>query len=499
MSLLSLKSGKGIKMVGKGFGLLLIVLRNFPLKTEIDDMKQKKPVLIIPIETKVREFVGKLFLAYTAAKAGYKVIFGDQSTIQNITDLLPRGFYLSKSVAATTKAQYTQLKKQGFTPVAWDEEGLLYFSTDVYHKLRLSKESLHSVEAFFCWGKEQCDDIRAFCPDVENKLFLCGNPRFDLLRKELLPFHTPKVSEYSEEYGKIILLNTNFGFYNHYRSPEEVRNMLANFPLSSEAGFIDGWIDFQHAGFDAFRDILPLLSKKFPDYSIVLRPHPSENHKKWEDICGKFENVSMRADGNVHEWIIASEVIVHFNCTTAVEAFILGVAPITYRPIQQEKYENTLPKIVSYDAFTPDEVIDSISRALAKELGFFNEVWSEDAWKVVNRYVTGLEGSFASERVVSNLKNVSLSQESISCTVDLLRRLKLNWRKILYRYREMVSPSDGYCLQKQPGFSAIEIEEVLTGFNAVNGLESNFSVKQCFKNVYEIELSVGMNYRQEES
>ena len=448
----------------------------------------KNNILIIPIETKVREFYGKLLLAHIAAKSGYRVFFGDQSTVQDIVDLLPRGIYLSKSVAATTVEMYERLQLQGFTPVAWDEEGLLYFSSEVYHKLRLNRQSLQQVKLFFCWGDKQRNDIVSFYPDIKNKLCLSGNPRFDLLRKDFLSFHSQKVTEYSREFGKIILLNTNFGFFNHFRSRGQVEAMLANFPLSSEPGFVDGWIEYQHKAFDAFRELLPVLSAKYPEYSIVVRPHPSEKHFVWEELSQSYENVFMRADGNVHEWILASDVLIHSNCTTAVEAFILGVPPVNYRPTQKTQYEHALPKIVSWEACDLSEVLSGVEQAIHRPTDFTKQIWTDKSHGFVKQYVTGLDGQLAAERVVDRIKELSISSEHVSTAESVLRLVKLNWRKILFKYRQLAAPSDGYCEHKQPGFSEDEICEVLKRFDEVLKTKCEYEVNRCFKNVYEIKL-----------
>ncbi|MCI5137921.1 MAG: hypothetical protein D3922_05810 [Candidatus Electrothrix sp. AR1] len=77
-------------------------------------MSKKLPVIILPIETKVRELHGKLFFTYMAALEGFEVITGDQVKMMNYADLFPRGIYIDKSVAATRTKWFKQLRARGY-------------------------------------------------------------------------------------------------------------------------------------------------------------------------------------------------------------------------------------------------------------------------------------------------------------------------------------------------------------------------------------------------
>ena len=81
-----------------------------------------KPFLIIPSETKSREFEPKLLLACMAASAGYPVIVGSRIHIHNAIARLPRGIYFAKDIARSSTRVFKILKKLGFSIVAWDEE-----------------------------------------------------------------------------------------------------------------------------------------------------------------------------------------------------------------------------------------------------------------------------------------------------------------------------------------------------------------------------------------
>lgn len=105
-------------------------------------MMKKKPLLIIPIETKVREFDAKLLLSVVALRKGFDVVVGSLWEIKYLTDLLDRGIFLDKSIAKTKQQWFRQCRQKGHRVAALDEEGLVYFDAETYRQLRIFSESM---------------------------------------------------------------------------------------------------------------------------------------------------------------------------------------------------------------------------------------------------------------------------------------------------------------------------------------------------------------------
>lgn len=445
------------------------------------------PILILPIETKVREFHGKLYFAYMAARSGFTVYIGEQARMWNYADLFPKGTYIDKSVAATRVRWFERLQTYGHRVVSWDEEGLLFFSPEMYQKLRLDKKALQIAELFFCWGETQRQVIASYYPEYSEKLLVCGNPRFDLLRKDRRDVYSETVAELKKKYGKIILINTNFAFWNHFRSKDELHEMLQSYPLASEPGYIDGWVEYQRQGFQAFCEIIPAIGRRYPEHTIIVRPHPSENHETWRRLAENHPNIVVNAEGNVHEWIMAADVLLHDNCTTAVEAFVLGVPAISYRKLQNEKYENALPKELSYTVQTDRELYGALDLAISKDREFYKKIWSQDRQAVLQRYIAGMEGMNSVESMLQKLTGITRETcENRSLMKCIEQTAKISWRKILHRYREHRNPPDGYSRQKFPGMSRDEISDTLSGFDRALGTSTQFSIKKIAKDIYAI-------------
>ena len=82
--------------------------------------------LLLPVETKVREFHAKLLLAAIAVERGYRVVLGEQNAMVRQIDHLPRGLYIDKSIASSKTEHFQRLRQRGNKVAAWCEEGLVY-------------------------------------------------------------------------------------------------------------------------------------------------------------------------------------------------------------------------------------------------------------------------------------------------------------------------------------------------------------------------------------
>ena len=148
-----------------------------------------RPWVLLPVEIKVREFHAKILQSAVAAERGFDVVLGEQNTMIRQMPALPRGVYIDKSIDRTKILPFGRLKAAGNKIAAWCEEGLVYRDRDAYLHERISEKSLTQSDIFFAWGGVQADDVGSYVPEAKSKIKISGNPRFDLLRPELLEFY----------------------------------------------------------------------------------------------------------------------------------------------------------------------------------------------------------------------------------------------------------------------------------------------------------------------
>lgn len=366
--------------------------------------EKKAKHIYVPLEIKVREFDAKLFFSLIAAENGYRVVFGDQKKLRRQVSWLPRGLYLDKSAAATKVKWFKHFKSLGHKVAAWDEEGLIIHE-DTYLDRRFSGTSFSMLETFFAWGDCQAGLIEQRYPDRVEKVAVVGNPRMDMLRPEVRGYYNSQANAIKQEYGNIILINTNFSFYNHFMDSSLGKKVFLKSHPEMDEQFVEGWIDYQRVTFQAFVELLPLLEDKFPNYTVVLRPHPAEKHSTWHEVAKQCKNVKVVHKNNVIEWLLASEAVIHSNCTTGVEAFLLDKPVIAYRPLISEHYESYLANLLSTGVTNSEELLS----VLQKSFEAVPECSSLDEKRTLaGNYIAAMEGNLATEQIVACLDDIDI-------------------------------------------------------------------------------------------
>jgi len=434
----------------------------------------ERPWLIIPIETKVRELDAKTYLACAAAEAGFRVLLGDQNALMKRLASLPRGFYLDKSVARLKVKSFRRLEDLGFTILAWCEEGLVYRDRDAYLHERVAPAAFEKVDAFFAWGKVQHDDMRLAVNDGYQKICETGNPRFDLLRPELRGLYRAQAEALVRQHGDFILINTNFGRFNHFYGASGVMDILrkrGSIRNAADEEFFTQWIAFLGQIYQAFRDVVPELARAFPDRTIVVRPHPSENHDNWRQVAEGLPNVKVIYEGGAIPWILAAAVSIHNSCTTGLEAALLDRPVIAYRPFQSETYDSFLPNRVSVEAATSGELISNVRTALE---GRLDAPLAVDAAvrNNVKHYVASMDGPQASYLIVQHLLALNESRATLRRRNPLaaLRDRGEQWARSVARSAlAPLRPTGAYSRQKFPGLEREELERLVRDFRQLTG------------------------------
>jgi surface carbohydrate biosynthesis protein len=324
-------------------------------------MTYKLP-LILPVETHVRELDGKLLLAAVAAERGRVSYVGSQNEIRAKIGQLPRGHFIAKGFASQKARFLSILQNLGFTILAWDEEGLVHPEPAIYYKRRISKESLAYLDGVFSWGEDYTTLFSQMPFYDGTPIYEVGNPRLDLLDKRVRDFFMADAKVHTEKFKSYILLNSNFGRVNSAvkRSRDKgVAGKLTDPVLDAKW---QAMVDYRRQLYGHFREMFAGLCEAFPDTQIVLRPHPSERIESWQDIPLKYPNAHVIYEGNVLPWLLATDILIHNGCTTALESALLDKPVIAFQPISSTEHDWHLPNSVSHSVGSMPELV-SILRA----------------------------------------------------------------------------------------------------------------------------------------
>ena len=397
--------------------------------------------LIIPVENQVRELDAKILLSCIAAERGFPVIMGSRGYIHLKMATMPRGIYLAKSMRKLSNKMFRIIRLLGHEIIAWDEEALVHPPAEIYFPLRLSPITVPLVSHLICWGQENADLFRQY-PQLPatTPIHIAGNPRGDMLRPELRGYFDDQVEMLKKQYGDFILVNTNFIDVNPFipglglflsgtRESETPQFGQAGKGMTLE--FAAGLHDHKLAILDDFMQMLPALHQEFPDYTIVLRPHPSENHDIYNELAARFKNIKIDNSGNIIPWLLACKAMIHNGCTTGAEAYLLRVPAISYLATFNEYYDydfQGLPTRLSYQCFSFDELKLTLGQILSGEKA---AAGGEERKTLINHYLAAQEGPLACERLVDVLMEAGYDQQA-PVSPSMLSRT-LGWLKCNFR------------------------------------------------------------------
>jgi len=429
-----------------------------------------KRAILLSIETKVREFPGKVLLACYLAEKGFRVVFTNNRSSIEVAKYLA-WLYIDRNAFFNRHKFFSKLKKVNVKIACIDEEGIVWANPDIYRR-RLNPESIKQADLFFTWGHTQTELVKETGGKV--RILETGNPRMDLLRPELRNMYQEKADAIKETYGDFLLIASNFAWNNHYfvdntkESPTEAYlNLLRRqgqiINLDDESFHTENLV-YKAKVFKKLQQLVRYLSRNFPDLKIIVRPHPSENHEEWKTSMKDLINVKVVFQGELESWIMAARVVIHNSCTSGLIAALLNRKAISYMPYEDIRFEHELPNSVSIKAYTEDAVAEFVrSSPIYQDIPAF-----------LNEHITSLTGPMASERIAEAIMD-SYDPKPIDAFFTIYLKFKYLIFKILRKDKiysktvgseqDKIEPkknSKDYFRQKFDFISAEEVREYVT-------------------------------------
>ena len=282
--------------------------------------------VLVPVETASRELNYKIILANKLANLGFVVYLGKKKEINYLVSKFKGYIYFDKGYhEGVTEPLHKLIKERGGKIISLDEEGGIDFNDNKIIKNRYSNFLFENANIIFFWGSDQLDSIKN-SRALNLNHYVTGHPRFDLLKREMHFLYEKDVEKIRRLHGDFLLINTNMGFGNNIRGEKHIiQNYLSRFPDLYEM------IDLDKLKLQAYVKLIKRLSKSF-NKKIILRPHPEEKKAFYNNHFSSIPSVEVISHGSVIPWILASDIMIHPDCTTAIESSMLGREPISFLP-----------------------------------------------------------------------------------------------------------------------------------------------------------------------
>jgi surface carbohydrate biosynthesis protein len=475
--------------------------KEIQIELSMSMITQKIP-LLLPVENQVRELDPKLLLATIAARRGFPSYIGSRREFHFHITSFPRGIYLSKSITGASDMMFRIMHRLGHEVVAWDEEALVHLPADTYYSRRLSPAAMAYVSRFFAWGEDNAELWRQYPQLPDNAVIdVAGNPRNDLLRPELHSYYDSEVNEIKNTYGNFVLVNTNFNHVNAFSAvqnlfqPVETAGDTPKFGRAAKGmsrEYAEGLRNHKQAIFEDFQRMIPALDQTFPEYRIIVRPHPTESQKIYHDIAARCKRVKVTNEGNVVPWLLATRALIHNSCTTGVEAYVMRVPAITYRETINEAYDfgfYRLPNLISLPCFNIEELEATLTKILSGEHG---PAGGDDRKQLIDHYLAAHDGPLACERIMDVLEDLVKDRTELP-KPGVGGRIS-GWslwavRTLIKRYKDSRSDSHNrpeFQRHRYPEVSLEDIQNRVNRFKRVLNISENLKIEPVFGNFFRI-------------
>jgi surface carbohydrate biosynthesis protein len=427
----------------------------------------RKFTLISPIEISNRELVSKVYMCYLFACRGHDAYIGDKPNIYQLPKFINNSIYIDRGYHPDKSEKiYDSYLTGNAKIVSLDEEnGVDYedFSTINY---RFPEKVFKIFDLIFLWGEAAGDFLKGKRKNFDKeKVFCYGHPKFEILKPQYHFLYEEEVLKYKEKYGQFILINTDFGLGNNVLGEDSVTEKY----LSRIPNLLD-IIKYHKMQVNNFIDLAIALSQ-LNKFNIIIRPHPEEDHAIYNIAFEKCSNIHVVYNGSVVPWIIAADVMVHHDCTTSLEAAMLGKSSISYTKDIDQKLTTDIPIRISYRYDNINDVVNNIDNKIYRKNYIDKEIlekyfsFSKDSSKMI------LDKIF-NTLVVDDLPNKNMWLFKILSNIKDLIKFILPVKNKLFE-------------QKISGLNKQEINLILHKINTKYG--TNVKVKRVNKYLFKFE------------
>jgi surface carbohydrate biosynthesis protein len=424
-------------------------------------LRQDLPTVLLPIETAVRELDSKLVMASVLAGQGCRAIVGHKEIISSIGRASKGVVWLGKSLFISPSDDYVadRLLDNGSAIMHLHEEGGVYplraWTDHFLYRLDFEKLTQRDISRACLWGEKQKAVLGTHSVKLANVAVVTGHPRFDLCSPSFAWLTDGESQKVPAAFHPYILTCSRFGLPSHAEGPGrpfERQHDPRVWPRHLD--IFEEWRQDMH-DFAEFVVMVKELAVSFPQYTVVVRPHPSENMTFFKQAFATFRNVVVRRDGSVLSWVRPAELVVHSNCTTGIEAVLAGVPTVNFLPAGRNRAE--IDKAVAREAGATARNIPDVL-ATARQLlsgGSLAFTWSEDAVAVLNNLRIDAVPLLTRETLaVLSERRIDSSRIAIPRESTLKRAL----RRVVKG-----SSTDAYVASKRGRLNAEHVEMVIDG------------------------------------
>ncbi|MGY2905014.1 surface carbohydrate biosynthesis protein [Bradyrhizobium sp. URHC0002] len=363
-----------------------------------------KPHVCLIVDNPLRDLEGLVLLGWQLATKGATV---------TLVPMYEQGFDVPALCPDLVLVNYTRpnnadliksYKRAGILVGVLDTEGIGGKNPDQFAEMVKSVGCTDLVDLYCVWGQAQHAAFLRRGTVPAALLHTTGCPRYDFCAE---PWRAA-LPKPSIEPG-YVLINTNFPVANPRFSDssadEEDSMVQAGFSREFARQFVSD------AG-KAYRSVLETstrLAKHFTGVEFVLRPHPFENIASY-DALAELPNFHVRQDGTSLEWISGARLLIHQNCSTAIEATMLKVEPLSMEWFNTPSLRLDAATRVSRGAESESDLIELVQVGLGGRLPPVTAETEQFRRQIISDLFTAVDGGNSSRVTTAVLDAIAAAR-----------------------------------------------------------------------------------------
>ena len=387
------------------------------------------------------------------------------------------------------KANYKLIKRCKSLDIAVavldTEGGILRDANDYFRK---AMKYARDVDMYFTWGKKQYNAVLDQNKIIKNNILMTGCPRYDYGFKPWKNIYKNNVNQ-----KNYILFNTNFPFVNpSYNTPQNELEKLIH-EEGYEKNYAFDLFEQTEKTFDEFIKVIRKITSDFPDLDFIVRPHPFESIKPYEILAEKQKNLKAIKEGSVFLWLAQCNLLIHQNCSTAVESILSGVEPLNLKFISGSLLKQPVSENVSINITSYKQLHKYVTKISNNEKINVPIPIKEFRKKIIEDWFYKSDG-LASLRVAEKIESI-VNQKVINRNQYSLIRMYLltlknrDYIKFIYqlvfqvfgaiglmKIKKVLSPFFGKQINKNKYFSLFMINDIVSQLSKVDKIKFNYSI-----------------------
>ncbi len=384
--------------------------------------------IYIKLEIETRELISRLLLGLYAASKGHQVLIGDDELLKLVQEKkLNPGIILEKSITPSESRikQIEDYKLNNSITTSIDEEGgLIRENLDIFLNSRFSEKTVSLTDKIFCWGQYDYEKLLRLFPQHKKKFVITGNPRINLWSKKYKSLFS--LSNIKKK--KYILISANFSIGVSTKRLSEIVKFHIENNYFDNKDYEEDFVKIQNYNLQLlfkFVSAINYITKRFPNLNFLIRPHPTESIKSWNNFFKKKKNLEISKDLTHSDWIENSDIIIHNGCTAGVEAFARDKKIISFEPIKDKSDFNNFPNKFGYTATNEIELGNIIEKIFDVKID--KKVDQNHLNQFIYRFNNYENENFAEKinNEWSKFENIELSKKNNLMVIKFINKLRL--------------------------------------------------------------------------